>query len=230
VRDPLDIVKKCIALSASSHDGEATAAALKACALIREHGFQVIGSTVKVGAATRASAPVRPTPSPASPYSWKPPRPPVGFGYSDFFGVDFGFDPFGVPKYKAPATFNCMTCGKVIGTGVAPGRAVCKECEEKAAAERRKREAEAVKTDAQKRKEDLEEQERVERSKKRMAHEEEVRAAAAKAKLDQEFERARQVMETLSLNTGDYNVSADEMAENIRKVADFMRRSYTGRW
>ena len=214
MRDPLDIVRKCIALSASGHDGEATgeatAAALKACALIREHGFQVISPAVKMGAATRSTAPARPTPVPARPFTWAPPKPHPSYGYADFFGVDFGRgyasgNPFTAPEYPP--------------------------------AERWKPAAEPVKTDDQKRKEDVEEQERVERSKKRMAHEEEVRVAAAKAKLEQEFERARQVMETLSIKMGpafkmgSYGETADETAENIRKVAEFMRRSHTtGRW
>ena len=45
MKDPLDVVRKLIALTAEGHDGiatgEATAAALKACSLIRKHGLEL---------------------------------------------------------------------------------------------------------------------------------------------------------------------------------------------
>ncbi len=51
MKDPLDIVRKCIALAGSDKKGEAEVAAMKACALIREHKFLVVEAGSRPGEA-----------------------------------------------------------------------------------------------------------------------------------------------------------------------------------
>jgi hypothetical protein len=60
VKDPLDVARKCIALSASDKPGEASAAALKACALIRENGFEIVAAKGAAKHTVKPSAPKYP--------------------------------------------------------------------------------------------------------------------------------------------------------------------------
>lgn len=134
MKDPLDIVRKLVALAASDKKGEAEAAAMKACALIREHGFDVVTGTKPLPTAARPAPPAS-----APRHSAAPPVTPSheAFDFEALFKKEkaekakraykAGFD-FGVRvDLGSPVDIGiCGRCGRTIHAGAPDG--LCDPC------------------------------------------------------------------------------------------------------